>query len=75
MARNGVKMNKWKLALAAGTAFTLAALAARDLMAQPNRGGWQSEATRHGWLLDYRAARERARESKRPLMVVFRCVP
>ena len=38
-------------------------------------GGWQGDALRYGWHLDYQAARELARRSQKPLMVVFRCVP
>jgi hypothetical protein len=37
--------------------------------------GWQGEALRYGWKLDYEAAREEARRVDKPLMVVLRCVP
>jgi hypothetical protein len=42
---------------------------------QGGRGPWQPDAARHGWVLDYRQAKEFARQSGKPLMVVFRCVP
>ena len=32
-------------------------------------------AISNGWQFDYKAAREKARREKKPLMVVFRCVP
>lgn len=35
----------------------------------------RAEAVEHGWLFDYDKAKKLARESKRPLMLVFRCVP
>jgi hypothetical protein len=35
----------------------------------------RAEAAEHGWLFDYDAARQLARKTNRPLMVVFRCVP
>jgi hypothetical protein len=38
-------------------------------------GGWQREATRYGWQLDYQAAKDVARRTGKPLMVVFRCIP
>lgn len=31
--------------------------------------------TRQGWLADYATARELARKSHKPLLVVFRCEP
>ncbi len=58
-------------------AFALLVFTADSLMAQRGRGGepWQREAEQHGWMLDYREAKEFAREQVMPLMVVFRCVP
>ena len=32
-------------------------------------------AVRHGWMFDYAEARQKARETNRPLMLVLRCVP
>ena len=34
-----------------------------------------AEAQKHGWVLNYGEARQQARKTKRPLMVVLRCVP
>ncbi len=33
------------------------------------------EVRQHGWLTDYREAKERARETGKPIMLVIRCVP
>ncbi len=38
-------------------------------------GGWQREATRYGWQLDYQVAKDLARRTGKPLMVVIRCIP
>ena len=35
----------------------------------------RQEAARHGWMFDYSKAKQRARATNRPLMIVFRCVP
>jgi hypothetical protein len=35
----------------------------------------QREALEHGWLSNYRAAKDEAKRSGRPIMLVFRCVP
>lgn len=52
------------------------ALSAADVMAQDGRvSDDRTEAAEHGWLFDYDAARQLARKTDRPLMVVFRCVP
>lgn len=49
-------------------------LAGRPVLAQ--RGGLSDrEAARHGWLADYRQARELARQTGKPIMLVYRCVP
>ena len=34
-----------------------------------------ADAQKHGWVLNYGKARQQARKSNRPLMVVLRCVP
>jgi hypothetical protein len=36
---------------------------------------WQREAAEFDWQFDYQKARQQAAESKKPLMVVFRCIP
>ncbi len=52
------------------------ALQAANVLAQDGRiGDDRAEAAEHGWLFDYDAARQLARKTDRPLMVVFRCVP
>jgi hypothetical protein len=33
------------------------------------------DAIANGWQFDYAAAKESARKSNKPLMIVFRCVP
>lgn len=33
------------------------------------------EAEQHGWIFDYAAAKQKAKTTNRPLMVVIRCVP
>ena len=38
-------------------------------------GRGQREAREYGWLTNYRAAKDEARKSGKPIMVVFRCVP
>jgi hypothetical protein len=51
-------------------------LQAADVCAQDGRfGDDRAEAAEHGWLFDYAAARQLAKRTNRPLMVVFRCVP
>jgi hypothetical protein len=37
--------------------------------------GQSREAIENGWRFDYQAAREEARNSNKPMMVVLRCVP
>jgi hypothetical protein len=56
-------------------ASTIAALSAGPASAQRGRGLSQFEAASHGWLFDYRKAKDLARQTDKPLMVVFRCVP
>lgn len=36
---------------------------------------WQREAREYGWLTDYQTAKDEARETGKPIMLVFRCVP
>lgn len=36
---------------------------------------WQREAREFGWLTDYETAKQQAKESGKPIMLVFRCVP
>ncbi len=43
--------------------------------AQRGRGTSPQEAARHGWLNDYREAKDRARQTGKPIMLVFRCIP
>jgi hypothetical protein len=52
----------------------VAALMVNPAMAQRGRMS-QSAASRNGWLSDYLHATRLARESGKPLMLVFRCVP
>jgi hypothetical protein len=39
------------------------------------RQGQNRDAVENEWRLDYQAAREEARNSNKPMMVVLRCVP
>ena len=43
--------------------------------AQQFRSDEYREAREHGWMFDYAKAKALARETNRPMMVVFRCVP
>ena len=36
---------------------------------------WKKEAAQHGWSTSLPNAREEARQSDKPMMVVFRCIP
>jgi len=38
-------------------------------------GGDAREAQRHGWLMSYQEGLEQARKLRKPMMLVFRCVP
>lgn len=53
----------------AGIAYLILLQAA---VAQPR---WQREAREYGWLTDYQTAKDRAKETGKPIMLVFRCVP
>ncbi len=56
----------------------LISLAIVGLMASPalaQRGRRSFDPGRNGWLTDYRQAREAARQSGKPILLVFRCVP
>jgi len=65
-------MNKLLLAPSLLAVGLLAAAAA----AQGDRFGQdRREAEKHGWVFNYDAAKQQARKSGRPLMVVLRCVP
>jgi hypothetical protein len=50
-------------------------LMASPALAQRGRRPSPFELGRNGWLTDYRQAREAARESGKPIFLVFRCVP
>lgn len=50
-------------------------LTAGPAFAQRGRGASPFDAVRNGWLSDYRQAKEQARQSGKPMMLVFRCVP
>ena len=55
--------------------FTLAVLVTPAL-AQPGvNPSEEREAVRTGWLFSYSAAKELARKTGKPLLVVLRCVP
>jgi hypothetical protein len=57
-------------------ALTILGLYAGCAEAQRGRGGASpQEAVRQGWLSDYGQARDRARQTGKPIMLVFRCVP
>jgi len=55
-------------------ALALTSFVTTPVEAQPGRRG-EVNAARHGWLSDYRAGREQAKKTGKPLMVVIRCVP
>lgn len=55
-----------------GLALTIASLS--DLPEAQSRS-LSLEATEHGWRANYAEARDEARRTNRPLMIVFRCVP
>jgi hypothetical protein len=55
-------------ALLAAFIFGGLALASAQPPGRPN-------AAQHGWLSNYRQGLEQARETGKPLMLVFRCVP
>lgn len=38
-------------------------------------GRGQREARENGWLNNYQSARDEAKKSGKPIMLVFRCVP
>lgn len=38
-------------------------------------GGDAQEAGKHGWLASYQEGLEQARKLRKPMMLVFRCVP
>jgi hypothetical protein len=52
-----------------------AGLMAGPAPAQGRRGMSPQGAARQGWLSDYRRAKDLARQTGKPLMLVFRCVP
>ena len=54
-------------------AATLSGVHAPSLLAQ--RRGDQQQAAQHGWIMNYDEGKNLARQSGKPLMVVFRCVP
>ena len=54
-------------------ALSLPFLSTPAALAQPGRRG--ENAARYGWLSDYRAGREQAKKTGKPLMVVIRCFP
>ena len=59
-----------------GLTLLAAGLQATDVSAQPGRfDDDRREAVEHGWMFNYNEARQLARNTNRPLMIVFRCVP
>jgi len=47
-------------------------------LARADRGdfaGDNREALKHGWILDYQQGLAQARKLRKPMMLVFRCVP
>ncbi|HEV3204862.1 MAG TPA: hypothetical protein VGY77_10785 [Gemmataceae bacterium] len=64
-----------KIVLIGLIALAVAALTSGPVAAQRGRGLSEQAAAREGWLSDYRKAKEVARQTGKPLMVVFRCVP
>ncbi len=69
-----MRWNSLRLVLAVGLCVLLQSSMAS---AQGRRGRrfQDRDAIANGWQFDYEAAKEAARRSKKPLMVVFRCVP
>ncbi len=67
-------MNRFTLAIMVATTV---AIITPTLYGQRGRGHaqWREEPLQYGWMLDYEAAKTKAREANKPLMVVFRCVP
>lgn len=67
-------MRKWMM-----TGLVLAGLAvfhpARARADKGDFGGDAREAQRHGWLMSYQEGLEQARKLRKPMMLVFRCVP
>ena len=66
-SRHGAKM--------AGLLIALVATVAAPSFVRAQSGRWQREAREFGWRLDYRKALAEAKESGRPIMLLFRCVP
>jgi len=64
-----------RTALVGFLALAVTALFVGCASAQRGRGTSPQEAARHGWLSDYREAKDRARQTGKPIMLVFRCVP
>ena len=52
-----------------------AAALSTDRLAAQGRRARGAAAARHGWHTDYQQARQLARQTNKPLMVVFRCEP
>ena len=49
---------------------------ATPVLAQGNSGeAWRREAAQHGWRTRFPGAREEARRSDKPMMIVLRCIP
>jgi gamma-glutamylcysteine synthetase len=56
----------------------LLGLAVVGLMGSPalaQRGLPTQAAARYGWLADYAQAKEQAKRTGKPIMLVFRCIP
>jgi hypothetical protein len=53
----------------------VAGLTAGPVFAQPGRGPSPREVVGNGWLSDYQQAKDRALQSGKPIMLVFRCIP
>lgn len=65
-------MRRW---LIGGLMLTLMGLMSSPAFAQKGRGSSAMQAARHGWLSDYRQAREVARKTGKPILLEFRCIP
>lgn len=47
----------------------------RALADRGDFGGDAREAQKYGWLLSYQEGLDQARKQRKPMMLVFRCVP
>ena len=65
----------WVVVVLAGLVVGSASAQERNRGRGRGRGASPREVANNGWLSSYRQAREQARQTGQPLMLVFRCVP